>query len=141
MTKAAVIYGSTTGNCETLAEYIYQELKTRGIDTTLKNVTDVNVSALADYDCLLLGSSTWGDGELQDDFIDFEAAMEGIDLSGKKAAVFGCGETSWPEFCAAVDIIEARLKGCGAAIVGEGLKVDGDIEESQATDWVATLTF
>lgn len=135
MSKAIVIFGSTTGNCENMAEIIEAKLKSAGWDVTIKNVVDASAAEVADYDLILLGSSTWGDGELQDDFIDFELALSNVDLAGKKAAVFGCGETSWPEFCAAVDIIEERVKGCGATLTTEGLKVDGDIIEDEVSAW------
>jgi flavodoxin I len=127
MSKAIVIYGSTTGNTEEMANAVEKALSGTGMDVILKNVTDAEPAELTGYDYIILGSSTWGDGELQDDFIGFEEEMSGIDLSGKKAAVFGCGETSWPMFCEAVNILEKRLKDCGAELVAEGFKIDGDV--------------
>lgn len=66
MKKTIVIYGSTTGNCQQYAEEIAQKL---GV-SDVKNVTDVDAGTLAEYDNLLLGTSTWGAGELQDDWYD-----------------------------------------------------------------------
>ena len=83
-----------------------------------------------DYDVIVLGSSTWGDGELQDDFVDFYDKMDKVSLTGKKAAVFGPGDKeSYPDtYCEAVNILEERLKKCGAEIIVKNFKVDGDIE-------------
>ena len=55
--------------------------------------------------------------------------MANISLKDKKAAVFRSGDKkNYPDtFCKAVDIIEDRLKECGAEIVIEGFKVDGDV--------------
>lgn len=55
--------------------------------------------------------------------------MANIFLKGKKAAVFGPGDKkNYPDtFCKAVDILKDRLKKCGAQIVIEGFKVDGDV--------------
>jgi flavodoxin I len=125
MQKAIVVYGSTTGNTEELAGYIGRALKSGGIgEVHIKNVTDTDVNELLDYEIILLGSSTWGDGELQDDYFDFFEALNKMDLTGKKAAAFGTGESSWSHFCAAVDTLQERLTKCGAE-VAEGFKVDG----------------
>lgn len=132
MTKAIVIYGSTTGNTETLSEGVAKGLKKGGVQVTIKNVIDADVNELADYDLIVLGCSTWYDGELQDDFLNFHEEMQNISLAGKRAAVFGPGdEEGYPDFfCAAVDILEERLKECGAELVAEGLKVDVPFEST-----------
>ena len=67
---------------------------------------------------------TWGDGELQEDSIDFEEKLRGLKLSNKKIAVFGPGENTYSQFCKAVDILEETAKQCGAHLVKDGLKVD-----------------
>ncbi len=141
MKKAIIIYGSTTGNTETLSKYVEKGLKASGIDVVVKNVTDSDPEELKDYDVIILGSSTWGDGELQDDFIPFEEKMRKIKLDGKKGAVFGPGNSIYPQFCKAVDILEERLKSCGAQIIIDSLKIDGDIEPQlkKAEDWGKNL--
>jgi flavodoxin I len=128
MAKAILIYGSTTGNTEVLSESVRKGLKAAGIDVSVKNVTDAGPRELPDYDGIILGCSTWGEGELQDDFIAFEEEMRKIKLNGKKAAVFGPGDSSYSLFCEAVDILERRLKECGARIIIDSLKIDGDVE-------------
>ena len=142
MLNVLVIYGTTMGNTETLAEKIVSELKSEGIETTLKNVTDVNVNELPKYDVIILGSSTWGDGDLQDDFADFYSNLKEIDLKGKKAAVFGPGDSSYDQFCEAVNILEKCLKECRADLILDGLKIDGEIDDSTETitKWSQQLT-
>lgn len=142
MKKAIVVYGSTTGNTEELAGYIGRAVKEAAIcEIVIKNVTETDVNELNDYDLILLGSSTWGDGELQEDFIDFYEEMKGLDLKGKKAAAFGTGDSSWERFCAAVDILEDQLNKCGAE-VSKGFKVDGEVApfKDDAVNWVSNLT-
>lgn len=131
MEKVIVVYGSTTGNAEKMAEVLGDELGKGNADVVVKNVTDAKVDELKEYDFVFLGSSTWGDGELQDDFLGFEQDMAGVDLSGKKAAVFGCGDSSWALFCEAVVILEKRLNECGAELTAEGFKVDGDVDDEE----------
>ncbi len=113
-----------------LSEHVAAGLKQAGADVTVKNVTDAGVDELIDYDAIVFGCSTWGEGELQDDFIDFHDEMDGTFLEGKKAAVFGPGDSDgYPDtFCEAVDILEGKLQNCGAVIVAESFKVDGDVE-------------
>jgi len=92
MPRAIIVYGSTTGSTELLAGYVAKGMNEAGVDVTVLNVTDVDVEELLDYDIIFLGSSTWGEGELQDDFIGFYDDMEGLSLQGKKAAAFGPGD-------------------------------------------------
>jgi flavodoxin I len=113
-----------SGNTEEIAGLIAEGAKSQGIDVDVKEVMDTNVSDLLEYDGFLLGAYTWGDGELPDEFLDFYEDMETIDLSGKRAAVFGSGDTSYEHFCAAVEILEAQAKGAGADIILEGLKIE-----------------
>ena len=53
-----IYYGSSTGNTEAAANDIAAAL---GVDAAnIHNVSDTDASTVADYDTLLLGSSTWG---------------------------------------------------------------------------------
>ena len=143
MAKTILIYGSTTGNTEELSGRVAAGLEQGGAEVTVKDVADTGVDELASYDAIVFGCSTWGDGELQDDFIDFHADLDGASLDGKKAAVFGPGDSDdYPDtFCDAVDILEDALKKCGADIVAENLKIDGDVEPAfgDAEAWGAKV--
>ena len=65
MKKTIVVYGSSTGTCESIANTIAEKLGVEAI-----NVSDFNADVVAENDNLILGSSTWGAGELQDDWYD-----------------------------------------------------------------------
>lgn len=137
--KVILVFGSTTDNTEMLSEHVAEGLERGMASVTVRNVTEASVDELADYDAIVFGCSTWGEGDLQDDFVDFDGAMDGMSLEGKKAAVFGPGDSEeYPDsFCKAVDIIEETLKKCGAEIVAEGFKVDGEVEPAfgDAEEW------
>ena len=146
MAKAIVIFASTTGNTETLAESVSSGLKEGGLEVTVKNVAEASADELAGYDLIVLGSSTW-DG-LNEDFRDFYEKMAGLSLAGKKAAVFGPGDSeNYPDtFCESVDILEKRLKECGANVVTESLKIDrpmgeemDDAAREEAKNWALKL--
>ena len=63
MKKTVVIYGSSTGTCENIAERIAAKL-----GAEVLNVQDLNANVVDANDNLILGTSTWGAGELQDDW-------------------------------------------------------------------------
>lgn len=127
--RSLIIYGSTTGNTENMANEVLKTLKEKGLDVIIRNVRDIRTAELVEYDLVILGSSTWGDGELQDDFIQFHGEMSKVDLSGKMGAVFGCGMSYYQKFCAAVEILNDALRDQGAKLVIKPLKIDGEIDQ------------
>ena len=117
MRKTIVIYGSTTGTCQEFAGQIAQKL---GV-SDVKNVSDVDAGVLAEYDNLLLGTSTWGAGELQDDWYGGIDSLKSANLSGKTIALFGCGDADeYPDtFCGGMAEIYNTVKDNGANIIGQ----------------------
>ncbi len=119
MNKIGVFYGSTTGTTEDLARRIAEKL-----DVSSEHVFDVSklTEALVnEYDVLVLGSSTWGAGELQDDWYDGVKVLKKCDLSHKYVALFGCVDSdSYADtFCDAIgifyeDLKDTRCKFCGS---------------------------
>jgi len=129
MSKAIVVFGSTTGSTEMVAGVVKKTLEGNGAEVTLKNVTDASINEVGEYDLIVLGSSTWGEGDIQDDFLPFYEEMDSSNLGKKNVAVFGCGDSDmFPHcFCAAVDKIREKAVDCGANLVCDGLKIDGDV--------------
>ena len=69
MKKIGIFYGSTTGTTESVAEQIASHL---GVGSSeVYNVGNTDAKVAEEYELLILGSSTWGSGELQDDWYDF----------------------------------------------------------------------
>jgi flavodoxin I len=139
--KTIIVYGTKRGVTGRMAQKLKDALSSAGIQADDFNVSLLKASRLLDYDILLLGSSTWNDGDLQSDFVDFEREMENLDLCGKKAAVFGSGSSRYPFFCEAVQILESRLKSSGAMMIQAGLKADILLghPEDQMQDWLDSL--
>ena len=86
-----IFFGSTTGNTENIAEMLSAEFGS--LVSTTANITDIEPEDLLNYDILILGIPTWNVGELQYDWEDFLPQMKGLDLSGKKVAMFGLGDS------------------------------------------------
>lgn len=145
MTDVLIVYASLTGNTEEMSEEIEKGVQEADVGVVRKEVQDVTAEELLQYDGIILGAYTWGDGELPDEMIDFYEDMSELSLSGKKAAVFGSGDTSYEHYCAAVDLLEQRLKEIGADIVHESLKFeynasDQELEQGKAIGYtVASL--
>ncbi|MBQ3617348.1 MAG: flavodoxin [Bacteroidales bacterium] len=130
MKKTVIIYGSTTGNAAKAAETIAAKLG--GGD--VKEVSSAKKSDLADYDNIILGSSTWGDGELQDDWFGFISEVKSANLSGKTVAVFGVGDQfSYSDtYVNAMGELYEAAKSAGAKIVGETSTDGYSFNESSA---------
>lgn len=130
MKKTVIVYGSTTGTCEDLAGRIAAKLD---VDNVI-NVTDFNDSVIADNDNLILGTSTWGAGEVQDDWYDGIKVIKGADLSGKTVALFGCGDSDSyaGTFVGGLAEIYNAAKEAGANIIG-AVPTDGyTFDDSEA---------
>lgn len=163
MKKTGIFYGSTTGTTESVARLIADKLGIAPAD--VHEVTQLDTALAESYEALILGTSTWGDGELQDDWYDGLKVLQGAHLSGKTVALFGCGDSeSYSDtFCDAMGLLYEGLKDSGCTFVGAvddsgytfsasvaatdglfvGLALD-DVNESDQTDdrvsaWAAQL--
>ncbi len=161
MSKTIVIFGSSTGTCEAIAEKIATKLGAESL-----NVQDLTADIIAANENLILGTSTWGAGELQDDWYDGINVLKSADLSGKTIAFFGCGdcESYSDTFVGGMGELYDAVKASGAKLIGAvstegytfddsaavvngkfvGLALD-DINEDDKTDgridaWVAEIS-
>ena len=80
MKKTVVVYGSSTGSCQSIEETIASKLGVEALD-----VANFNADVVAENDNLLIGTSTWGAGELHITFADGQShtcALRIYSLSG-----------------------------------------------------------
>lgn len=113
----AIFYATSTGNTEEVANKIHQRLE--GFD--LIDISNDGVDKMNDCESIIFGVSTWGEGELQDDWEDCFDDIQEIDFKDKKVALFGLGdqESYGHEFADAMGIIYEVLKENNAQIVGQ----------------------
>ena len=161
--KVGIFYGSSTGNTASVAQQISDKLASLG-EVELKNISDTQVSEFSDYDLLVLGASTWGIGEIQDDWVGKDS-ISGVELAGKKVAVFGTGDQSGfgDSFVDAIGILADAAVAAGAELVGKwpvagyehsnsvaerdgifvGLPIDedqqADLTDQRIADWTAQV--
>ena len=132
MKNIGVIYGSSTGTCQGLAEKIGQQLGVQ--DDGIIDVQNLSADVVNKYDVLILGTSTWGAGEMQDDWYDGVKVLKQAGLQGKAVAVFGCGDSeSYSDtFCGGMAELYNAAKDAGATMMGE-VATDGyNFDDSEA---------
>jgi len=136
--KVAVIYASTTGNTEAMANAICDSLKEKGADVLCSTADGADQAAALSCDVLLLGSPAMGDEVLEDSVEEFFAAIEGS-ISGKKIGIFGSydwGDGKWLRYWA------DRIKSQGAVLLGEPLMVHLTPEAddvAKCKSWAASM--
>lgn len=119
MSKIAIVYGSTTDNTKNIAETIAKKLS--GENITLLDVSKLKAGDLDAFSNLIFGTSTWGLGDLQDDWDVYISNLESANLSGKTIAFFGLGDSgSYPDtFVDGMGILYEMLANKGAVLIGE----------------------
>ena len=124
MKKTAIFFGSSTNTTEDIAQRIATKLGIGSSD--VYNVDSATVEDAAPYEVLILGSSTWGVGDLQDDWEGFLPKLKKADLNGKAVAIFGTGDAdSYSDsFCDAIGTIYNELQGTGCRFCG-AVSTDG----------------
>ena len=115
MKKTIVVFGSSTGTCETIAQTISSRLGAEVV-----NIADLTAEQIQSSDNLILGTSTWGAGDLQDDWYDGVTLLKNTGLRGKTVALFGCGDSSsYPDtFCGAMKELYDAAAEAGANSIG-----------------------
>lgn len=132
MAKARIFYGTSTGNTERIASRLKDEL-----GDLIESVTDIqeaNSDDLASAEALILGVSTWDDGQLQEHWEEFVPELDRVDLSGKTVALFGLGDAFGysGEFVNALGTLYRKVVERGATVVGAWPTDGYDFEESNA---------
>ncbi len=135
--KVAVVYASTTGNTEAMANAINDALKASGAEVIFGTADSADKAAVTACDVILLGSPAMGDEVLEDSVEEFYTAIESS-LNGKKVGIFGSydwGDGQW------LRDWKDRLTNAGALMAAEPLMVhltpeDADIE--QCKNWATS---
>jgi flavodoxin I len=118
MKKTAIVYSFNTKKSGKIAEKIKAEFNDDAIE--MVNAEEISEDILKTYDQLILGVSTWFDGELPNYWDEFVPALEDMNLKGKKFALFGLGDQKgYPEnFQDGMGLMAEILEEQGAKIVG-----------------------
>ena len=135
MGKVGLVYGTNTGNTANIAEKVADAVNALAPDSVeLHDISSVGVEKLGDFDLLLVGCPTWNVGELQDDWKDGYEKLDGIDLSGKKIAIFGVGDQVGyaDNFQDAIGILGTKFMERGGELCAFTDAEDGSFEFSKS---------
>lgn len=132
MKKTAIIYSFNTSKTGKIAEKIKEAFNDDQVE--MVNAEEINEEMFMSYDQLIMGVSTWFDGELPNHWDEFVPALEDMDLSGKKIALFGLGDQKgYPEnFLDGAGIMADILEQQGATLVGFTSTEGYEFESSRA---------
>lgn len=130
MSKIGLIYGSDGGNTENVVTRLAKLLGEENID--ILDVSKTSSKEISTYEKLILASSTWGQGDLQSDWEDFESNLDEIEFSGKTVALIGLGDqdTYGDSFCEAMALLYDKVK--DANVIGQTSTEGYDFENSNA---------
>lgn len=133
-----ILYGSQTGNAESVANDAAAVAKTHGLKPVVKGMDEIDVSALATMDYLLIITSTYGEGEMPDNaqlLWDAISADSAPTLANIKFSVLALGDTSYDLFCKAGIDWDNRLAELGATRLLDRVDCDTAFEEPAET-WI-----
>lgn len=128
MKKIGLFYGTSTTKTASIAKKIKEAFGNTEID--LVAVEDASEKEFESYNNIIVGVSTWFDGELPSYWDEVKPELESLNLKGKKVAVFGLGDqVKYPEnFIDGVGILAQTFELVGAKVVGftsaEGYKFE-----------------
>jgi len=136
-TKLSVLFGSQSGNSESLAKKLAKEAKNQGYDASAMALEKVSLAALSQERCALIITSTWGEGDPPDNAVSFWKALqaqEGAPPTNLSFSVLALGDTNYEQFCGFGKKIDKRLEELGAKRIFERIDCPVNFEEG-ASRW------
>lgn len=122
-----IFYGSSTGVTEEISKKVGELLKAEVMSVS-------EIEKVENYDFAIFASSTWGMGDLQDDWMDALDILKTKNLKDKKIGFIGVGDQGAfsDTFTDAIGIIYEEIKDMGIKLVGETSTDGYDFSDSKA---------
>jgi flavodoxin I len=127
MAKVGIFFGTDTGNTRKVAKTIHKHLGDTLADKPV-NIRNATIEDLQVYDVLIIGSPTYGEGELPgldsgtstESWLEFMPNLSGADFAGKTIALYGLGDqVGYGEhFLDAMGMLYDAFADCGAKFIG-----------------------
>lgn len=145
--KILLVYGTLSGSTMTAADIITATLRSGGHDVSELSADAAHKDLLQTSDVVIIGSPSWEDegkdGQPLPEVRLFLESVTAEELSGKKVAIFGLGDISYPHFCGAVDVLEAKLKERNVAPFIQSIRIDryysSSENEQKIREWASQL--
>lgn len=107
--KLAIVYSSKTGNTEEVVELIRQLFLMNKVDVTLFRIEEFQITDLINYEAVVIGTYTWGNGEIPQEMMELYRAFETQDVKKVLTGVVGTGDSGYSKYCGAVDEFKDML--------------------------------
>src|SRR5271155_1322989 len=133
--KLNVLFGSQSGNAESIAKRLVKEAKKQGFEATINALEKASPTALAQEKCALIVTSTWGEGDPPDNAVQFWEQLKAendLKLSGLHYSVLALGDTNYQHFCGFGKTLDQRLEAQGAKRIFERVDCNVDFEAGAA---------
>jgi flavodoxin I len=132
MDKIGLFYSFNSHKTKLAAQKISERFSPEEIESI--NAETITEEEFLRYNNLILGVPTWFDGEFPNYWDEFVPAIEEMDLTGKKIAIFGLADQKgYPEnFGDAVGLMANLVTKCGAKVIGETAPEGYNFESSKA---------
>ncbi len=135
-----IIFETQTGTTQYVAEVIQKVFQQSDYTVELHSVKYKGMQPdLSGVDVVIFGAPTYDDGYLEKNMKECIDQFH-PDLSHLKVAVFGLGNSAYPQFCTAADFLEEWVKKQQGNLVVPLLRVDGFPDDTTAIeDWTKTI--
>ncbi|WP_321436183.1 flavodoxin [uncultured Bacteroides sp.] len=163
MKKIGLFYGTSTTKTAAIAQKIQEAFGQADLD--IVPIESAWKEEFLTYNYLIVGTSTWFDGELPTYWDEVMPELTALELQDKKVAIFGLGDqVNYPDnFVDGIGVLAEAFETAGAKLVGltspegytfnhsqalkdgklQGLALDienqSDQTEKRIKDWVAQL--
>jgi len=140
----AIAFASLSGHTAAVAATLQADLIKQGHVVTLYDMLETTADNLKHHDLVFIGSSTYGDGDLNPiaEMFFSAAQIEKHACDHTKFAMFSMGDSSYPQFAAGGKIILDNLNSMGASIISPILTLDGPPAEemfAEVKKWSETI--
>jgi len=131
-TVIGLFYGSDTGMTEEITHTIVDEWNVTDIEVI--EINNANSSDFDKFNFIILGLSTWYDGDLQSDWESYFDEFKTIDFTNKTVAIYGLGDQyGYGEyFIDGVGMLAEVVIANGGNIIGKWPTKGYDYTESKA---------
>lgn len=136
--RLTILYGSETGNAESVAQLAGERAKALGLTPRVVDMADYKPRELKHEQLIMIVTATHGEGDPPDPaagFYEYLHSRKAPKLAGTRFAVLGLGDSSYEHFCQTGKDLDVRLEALGAERLHARVDCDVDFEEA-AQRWV-----
>ena len=132
VTKLHILYGTQTGNSESIAHNLAHSAEKNNINPIVKSMEDISIKDFANITNLAIIISTYGEGEMPDsaEILWEEISKKNdLNLSHLQYSILSLGDSSYTYFCLAGKNWDERLTKLKAKTIIPRVDCDVDFEK------------